>query len=98
LQAKGCEIDFAVVGPTGKVLLIEQKAGLLSGTPGGLAKKYAGKEKNVPMLGAQKRPAAAGQRGEPGPTALPDTSMPFGRQMALIIMRSRRIWRRVIVA
>jgi hypothetical protein len=41
------EIDFAVVGPTGKVLLIEQKSGLLSETPDGLAKKYAGKEKNV---------------------------------------------------
>ena len=41
------EIDFAVVGPTGKVLLIEQKSGFLTETPGGLAKKYAGKEKNV---------------------------------------------------
>lgn len=43
------EIDFAIVGPTGKVLLIEQKSGFLSETPGGLAKKYAGKEKNVPF-------------------------------------------------
>jgi hypothetical protein len=42
------EIDFAIVGPTGKVLLIEQKAGLLTETPGGLAKKYADKQKNVP--------------------------------------------------
>ncbi len=42
------EIDFAIVGPTGRILLIEQKAGLLSETPCGLAKKYAGKEKNVP--------------------------------------------------
>ncbi|MFH1044569.1 MAG: nuclease, partial [Pseudomonadota bacterium] len=37
------EIDHAIVGPTGRILLIEQKAGLLSETPGGLAKKYAGK-------------------------------------------------------
>ena len=43
------EIDFAIVGPTGKVLLIEQKSGFLAETPGGLAKKYAGKEKNVPF-------------------------------------------------
>jgi len=43
------EIDFAIVGPTGKILLIEQKAGLLFETAGGLAKKYAGKEKNVPF-------------------------------------------------
>ncbi len=42
------EIDFAIVGPTGKVLLIEQKAGLLTETPGGLSKKYADKQKNVP--------------------------------------------------
>ena len=43
------EIDFAIVGPTGKVLLIEQKSGFLTETPGGLAKKYSGKEKNVPL-------------------------------------------------
>ena len=41
------EIDFALVGPTGKVLLIEQKSGFLTETPGGLVKKYADKEKNV---------------------------------------------------
>lgn len=41
------EIDFAIVGPTGKVLLIEQKSGLLAETPGGLTKTYPGKEKNV---------------------------------------------------
>jgi hypothetical protein len=43
------EIDFAIVGPTGKVLLIEQKTGVLFETPGGLVKKYAGKEKDVPF-------------------------------------------------
>ncbi len=42
------EIDFAVVGPTGKVLLIEQKSGLLTETADGLSKKYADKEKDVP--------------------------------------------------
>ena len=29
------EIDFAVVGPTGKLLLIEQKSGFLAETPEG---------------------------------------------------------------
>ena len=43
------EIDFAIVGPTGKLLLIEQKTGLLAETVGGLVKKYAGKDKNVPF-------------------------------------------------
>ncbi len=43
------EIDFAIVGPTGKVLLIEQKTGVLFETPGGLVKKYAGKDKDVPF-------------------------------------------------
>jgi hypothetical protein len=41
------EIDFAIVGPTGKLLLIEQKTGVLFETPGGLVKRYAGKEKDV---------------------------------------------------
>src|SRR5687767_303078 len=43
------EIDFAVVGPTGKLLLIEQKTGLLTETVDGLIKKYPGKDKNVPF-------------------------------------------------
>src|SRR4051812_38573359 len=34
------EIDFAIVGPSGKVLLIEQKTGLLTETMDGLVKKY----------------------------------------------------------
>ncbi len=42
------EIDFVVVGPTGKVLLIEQKSGFLTETAGGLTKTYANKEKDVP--------------------------------------------------
>lgn len=43
------EIDFAVVGPTGKVLLVEQKTGLLTETAGGLTKRYADKDKGVPF-------------------------------------------------
>jgi len=43
------EIDFAIVGPTGKVLLIEQKTGILTETATGLIKKYAGKDKAVPF-------------------------------------------------
>lgn len=43
------EIDFAIVGPTGKLLLIEQKTGLLTETVDGLIKKYSEKEKNVPF-------------------------------------------------
>lgn len=36
------EIDFVVVGPSGRVLLIEQKSGFLDETPDGLVKQYAG--------------------------------------------------------
>ena len=43
------EIDFAIVGPTGKLLLIEQKSGLLNETVDGLKKSYADKEKSVPI-------------------------------------------------
>lgn len=42
------EIDFAIVGPTGKLLLIEQKSGFLAETPEGLVKRYAQKDKSVP--------------------------------------------------
>ncbi|MFZ4538958.1 ATP-binding domain-containing protein [Propionivibrio sp.] len=41
------EIDFAVVSPAGKLLLIEQKSGFLAETPEGLVKVYAAKEKSV---------------------------------------------------
>ncbi|HYC48091.1 MAG TPA: ATP-binding domain-containing protein [Burkholderiales bacterium] len=41
------EIDFAVMGPTGKLLLIEQKTGWLTETVHGLIKKYPGKDKSV---------------------------------------------------
>lgn len=39
------EIDFIVVAPSGRVLLIEQKSGFLTETDQGLAKKYPGMDK-----------------------------------------------------
>lgn len=39
------EVDFIVLAPDGRVLLIEQKSGFLSETDDGLAKKYAGLDK-----------------------------------------------------
>ena len=41
------EIDFIVVAPSGRILLIEQKSGFLTETPEGLVKSYHGKAKNV---------------------------------------------------
>lgn len=41
------EIDFVVVSPSARLLLIEQKSGFLTETPEGLLKKYSGKEKLV---------------------------------------------------
>lgn len=43
------EIDFAIVGPSGKLLLIEQKTGFLTESAEGLCKKYQEKVKNVPF-------------------------------------------------
>ena len=43
------EIDFAVVGPSGKVLLIEQKNGTLIETDDGLQKKYSNNVKKIPF-------------------------------------------------
>ena len=34
------EIDFILVAPSGRILLIEQKSGFLTETDDGLAKKY----------------------------------------------------------
>lgn len=39
------EIDFIIVAPSGRVLLIEQKSGFLTETDEGLAKKYPGMDK-----------------------------------------------------
>ncbi|MGV7208750.1 ATP-binding domain-containing protein [Oxalobacteraceae bacterium A2-2] len=41
------EIDFIIVAPSGRVLLIEQKAGFLNETPDGLIRHYAGKPVKV---------------------------------------------------
>ena len=41
------EIDFIIVAPNGRVLLIEQKSGFLSETREGLVKNYAGKPRKV---------------------------------------------------
>lgn len=41
------EIDFVVVAPSGRLVLVEQKSGFLTETPAGLLKKYAGKDKLV---------------------------------------------------
>ncbi|HEU4373698.1 MAG TPA: nuclease-related domain-containing protein, partial [Telluria sp.] len=41
------EIDFIIVAPSGRVLLIEQKSGFLTETPEGLVKSYRGKPRNV---------------------------------------------------
>ncbi len=41
------EIDYAVVSPAGKLLLIEKKAGVLFETPEGLMKHYGGQPKSV---------------------------------------------------
>lgn len=43
------EIDFAVVGPSGKLLLIEQKTGVLNETDKGLEKEYFDSTKKVPF-------------------------------------------------
>src|SRR5580698_6451 len=41
------EADFVIVAPSGRVLVIEQKAGFLRETPAGLMKVYMQKERNV---------------------------------------------------
>ena len=55
------EIDFVIVGPTGKLLLIEQKTGPLHETSGGLTKNYAEKEKGVPSQMARSADALHGR-------------------------------------
>jgi hypothetical protein len=41
------EVDFVVVAPNGRVLVIEQKSGLLEETEAGLHKLYGGKRKSI---------------------------------------------------
>jgi len=43
------EIDFVIVGPGKRILLIEQKAGFLTETPDGLLKPYANGDKSVKL-------------------------------------------------
>lgn len=64
------EIDFVIVSPSGRVLLVEQKSGFLAETPDGLIKKYQGKEKRVATqlgrtLDALRARLAPVVRGEP---------------------------------
>ena len=47
------EADFVVVAPSGRVLMIEQKAGFLRETSAGLVKVYLQKERNVAIQLAQ---------------------------------------------
>ena len=41
------EVDFIILAPSGRLLLIEQKAGFLTETPDGLVKNYRGKPRNI---------------------------------------------------
>ncbi|MYM81235.1 ATP-binding domain-containing protein [Duganella sp. FT50W] len=41
------QVDFVIVAPNGRLLLIEQIAGFLNETPDGLVKQYAGKPRKV---------------------------------------------------
>lgn len=40
-------IDFAILGPTGKLLLMEQKSGILTETAAGLVKRFPDRQRNV---------------------------------------------------
>ena len=64
------EIDFAVVDPAGRILLIEQVTGLLEETPEGLVKRHGGRDKRVTVHLAR---AAEGLRARLR-QALPDTT------------------------
>jgi hypothetical protein len=64
------EIDFIVVAPDGRLLLIEQKSGFLTETDEGLAKRYAGLDKPKLVKNQILRAVAAlrqrfGNSGEP---------------------------------
>ncbi len=64
------EIDFIVVAPDGRLLLIEQKSGFLTETDDGLAKRYAGLDKPKLVKNQILRAVAAlrqrfGNSGEP---------------------------------
>ncbi len=64
------EIDFIIVAPDGRLLLIEQKSGFLTETDEGLAKRYAGLDKPKLVKNQILRAVAAlrqrfGNSGEP---------------------------------
>ncbi len=64
------EVDFIVVAPDGRVLLIEQKSGFLTETDDGLGKRYAGLDKPKLVRNQIVRSVAAlrqrfGSAGEP---------------------------------
>jgi hypothetical protein len=64
------EIDFIVVAPSARIVLIEQKSGFLTETPEGLVKKYSGKDRLVAVqldrtLDALRARLAAVVQGEP---------------------------------
>ena len=55
------EVDFVVVAPSGRVLLIEQKSGFLSEGEHGLTKAYGDKTKSVPSQMARTAGAIDGR-------------------------------------
>lgn len=68
------EIDFIVVAPNGRILLIEQKSGFLDETPDGLVKVHGSLRKKVASqilrsIDALKVRFAQTRRGKPGATA-----------------------------
>lgn len=62
------EIDFIIVAPSGRMLVIEQKSGVLQEGSEGIAKVYAGKAKKIPVqilrsVGALRQRYARRRRG-----------------------------------
>lgn len=62
------EIDFIIVAPSGRMLVIEQKSGVLEEGREGIAKVYAGKAKKIPVqilrsVGALRQRYARRRRG-----------------------------------
>ncbi|MBL8385039.1 MAG: ATP-binding domain-containing protein [Burkholderiales bacterium] len=55
------EVDFVVIGPSGRVLLIEQKSGFLAEGESGLAKTYGERTKSVPAQMARTAAAIDGR-------------------------------------
>ena len=54
-QALMGQLDFVVIGPLGRILIIEQRAGLLSETPEGLVCRLPDGERRVPLALAATR-------------------------------------------